>query len=376
MSESNGTKRLIIVGSIIVGVLLIILLATWLFSKKKPTYVGYEKAVELIQKAAVKYYEKNNDKLPVEDGDYTLTYNTLVDANLIVPLNELLTDGDDCSAHVIVTNKSNIYTYTPYLNCKDKYQTIELYKVITDPNNVVTSGNGLYYDEKMGYYFKGDMVNNYIKLGKIERNSNEVDNVWRIISIEPDNTIRIRKEYPTNSQYSWDDRYNSNANQYYGYNTFEVSRIKETLETLANRNSVLSEVYRNKIVAKKLCVGARSLNDTSKDGSAECSTLSEKEYNFGLLYPYEYLRASLDENCKKLEDYSCTNYNFLYTSQKNEWTLNKNPESTYDVLSFDGSSYKYAKAKNEYYLYLTAYLNSKSFFASGSGTKEDPYIIK
>ncbi len=378
MSESNGMKRLLIVGSIIIGLLLVILLVAWILSQRKPRFVEYSKAIDLMQTAAAKYYEKNNDKLPVEDGDYVLSYETLVENELIVPLNELLADGDQCNAHIMVTNKSNTYTYTPYLNCKDGYQTTELYKVLTQEDKIVTSGAGLYKDETMGYYYRGDVTNNYIRLGTITKNDKEIDNLWRIISIEPDNTIRIKKVESTNSRYLWDDRYNVDFQNNFGYNKFELSKIKSTLDMLQNRDSVMSELYRNKIVPKKLCVNSRKEDDTAKDASIECATLSEKEYNFGVMYPYEFMRASLDENCKRTISMSCSNYNYLANDPDHEfeWSLNANPDISNEAFVFTGSTYEYYRTSSEQFLYLTTYLSDKVFFDKGTGTKEDPYLIR
>ena len=376
MSESSGGKRLIIVGSIIVGILIVILLVVWFLSKRKPTYVSYDKAIDTMQRAAAKYYDRNNDKLPVEDGDYILSYETLVSANLINPLNELLVDGNTCNAHIIVTNKSNFYTYTPYLNCENGYKTVELYKVLTAEDNIVTSGKGLYKDENGEYYFRGDVSNNYIKLGRTSYNKEEVDNIWRIMGIESDNTIKIRKIYPTNSSYVWDDRYNEEASRAYGYNKFELSKIKDIFEKLETSGYVLTKEYRNKIVAKKLCIAPRKTDDTTKDGSTECATLSEKEYNFGVIAPYEFMRASLDENCKNTLSRSCANYNYLATSQQVEWLVTPSTESSYQVYAFDGNTFDYKRTSSSNYLYLTTHLSDKVLFNSGSGTLEDPYTVR
>ncbi len=378
MSESSGTKRLLLVGGIIIAILLVILLVAWLLSQRKPRFVEYSKAIDLMQTAAAKYYDKNNDKLPVEDGDYVLSYETLVENELIVPLNELLENGEECNAHVMVTNKSNIYTYTPYLNCKDGYQTTELYKILTQEDKIVTSGDGLYKDENMGYYYRGDVTNNYIKLGTVDRNNKVIDNIWRIISIEPDNTIRIKRVEPTMSRYVWDDRYNADIGKYYGYNKFELSKIKELLDLFQNQDSVMSELYRNKIVPKKLCINSRKSDDTAKDSSIECAIQSEQEYNFGVMYPYEYMRASLDENCINAKSLSCGNYNYLANDSGHdiEWTLTPNPDNSYEVLTFTGSTYSYYRVSTNHYIYFTAYLSNKVFFDTGTGTKDDPYKIR
>jgi hypothetical protein len=332
MDESSDNKRFIIIGGGLIGLLLVILLIVWIVSLTKGSYTTYEKVIEKMEKAAIKYYEKNAK--PVEYGEHYLAYNTLVEAELIKPLNELLKNGDSCNAHVIVINNNGYYSYTPYLNCSgdNGYQTIELYKILTDQNNVVTTGSGLYKDENTGaYYYRGEVTNNYIKLGTVKRENKETDNIWRIMSIEPDGTIKIRNTNSTNSAYVWDDRYNVDRADNSGYNDFELSRLKDTLIYLGNRDSVMPETYRNKIVPKQLCIGKRDTENTTKDGSIECSVMSEASYAVGTMTPYEYMRASLDDNCRRTVSNSCSNYNYLSTSQQREWIITADSNTNYQA---------------------------------------------
>ena len=67
--------------------------------------------------------------------------------------------------------------------------------------NVVDSGDGLYKDTD-DYYYKGENVNNNILL------DNEL---WRIISIKNDGTLKVIKEEPLENKMAWDDGSNSSS---------------------------------------------------------------------------------------------------------------------------------------------------------------------
>ena len=124
-------------------------------------------------------------------------------------------------------------------------------------------------------------------------------------------------------------------------------------------------------------VTIRTESDTSKDGSTECSVLSTDTYLFSLMTPYEYMRASMDENCKTLNDLSCSNYNYLAKySQGSEWLLTATNQNNYKAYAFTGTALNLSKASNSKRLRFIVSLNKHTFYKSGTGTSTDPYIIK
>ena len=318
--------------------------------------------------------------LPASDGDYSLSYQTLVDAGYIKPLSELLKDGDKCSAEVTVNAQNSAYSYIAFLNCPGNYETKELRSVLT--NSVVTSGEGL-YNNNGTYYYKGENINNYIIIGMSGNEKKEKSVTGRIMSIESDGTIKVKLDTKTENTYVWDDRYNETKLGNDGYNIFEKSRIKDTLKALETENKddsdtlILSNKVKSKLVSKKLCIGIRTESDTSKDGSTECSVLSTDTYLFSLMTPYEYMRASMDENCKTLNDLSCSNYNYLAKySQGSEWLLTATNQNNYKAYAFTGTALNLSKASNSKRLRFIVSLNKHTFYKSGTGTSTDPYIIK
>ena len=220
-------KTLIIAGGSILGILLLLILVVWLMTVFKGKYLSYEKVEDKIVEATKKYYKEKPELLPVTDGRYTLSYDTLVEGEYIKPLNEMLRDGDNCTAEIYVIKSGSDYTYAPKLDCGDNYTSVELYKQVLAKTDIVDVGSGLYQDEDGNYYFKGKVSNNYVALGHKKVKKETKDILWQIISISSDGTIKIRSTEPTEEKYLYDNRFNKDRNSDSGYNDFEDSVLHE-----------------------------------------------------------------------------------------------------------------------------------------------------
>lgn len=371
------SKKLIIIASAIIGVLVLLLLVLWIMSLFSHKYYTYEQVEAKMVEATEKFYKNNPEILPVNDGRSTLSYNTLVENEFIKPLNELLRDGDSCTAEMGIIKNENEYTYIPKLVCSDKYATIELADHIINNNEVVTEGSGLYSDGQGGYYYKGKIDNNYVTLGSFKREGSKdlIGILWQIISIDKDGSIKVRALYPAGKA-KFDNRYNETQGKKIGYNDFEMSLLKEKLKEIEKGEEFLTNDQKAYLMKSKLCIGKRSDTDTSKDGSTECSTLTQDDYLFGLLYPYEYMRGSLDNNCKNMFSQSCQNYNFLSGEGfGSNWTTIASPTSNYEVYQFDGETYSIERTEKERSLFVTAKLIPYTIFKSGDGTRDNPYKL-
>ncbi len=372
------TKKLLLICGGIVGGFLILLLVIWLISLSKPRYITYE-ALEAKMVAASKNYVKDNEsKFANDNARYNLGYQTLVAGEYIKPIDELIEDYEKCSATVTIIKTNGEYSYVPYLNCGDKYTTVELYKQILNDNKTVTSGSGLYRDANGTYYFKGKNLNNYVAFGSMEKRNKMIDNIWQIISISNDHTVKLRATFAINdTKTQWDDRYNVTEDKYVGYNLFDDSIIQEILTNTYEKKYILNEEQRSKLVPRRLCVAPRAVEDPSKDGSTECSVLSKKYYYFSTLTPYEIIRISTDENCKDMSSYSCSNFNYLsQNSQSEEWLITSAIGTDYQAWAYDGFSFNPVKTKNTKNLYLVIELNEYSFYKTGDGSLENPYRLK
>ena len=367
-------RNIIILGSSIIIVLVLLLLILWLLSIFGHRHLTYEQVESKMVNATEKFYKEHPEILPTVDGKSTLSYNVLVENGYIDPLNKLLQDGDSCSAETVVIKDGNNYNYIPKLTCADKYATKSLYEQVFANNDVVTSGSGLYRDENGEYYFKGKNLNNYVSLG-VNTSKKDTALLWQILSIK-DNQIKIRATFKS-ERTPFDTRYNEDKKYESGYNTFDNSTIKDFLTNLDKNSTFLSSEQRNILVRQNLCIGARSLSESSKDGSVECSTVTNEKYLFGLAAPYEYMRASLDDNCNVTDSKSCENLNFLIDEENytSTWTLTANSENTHEVLYFDGIQIQPSSARNNKTLLLTATISEYALYRSGDGSLENPYKL-
>ena len=369
-------KKTWILGGALIVILFFVIVFIWLISATKSVRYSYQDAEVVITKAAQRYFKDHPQQLPANDKVVsTMSYQTLVNAGYIQPLSELLVDSNGCGAEIRVKKVSTDYAYMVYLNCGANYVTRELYQQVLADHPVSKSGSGLYKANKE-YYFRGKVTNNYVKFGSVQKGRTVTDYLWKIVSIDSSGNMKL-KSVKSLGKSQYDDRYNADQKKVVGYNSFNDSILSESLEKLYTENTLFTVEELSKLVPTKLCVGARKVSDTTKTGTTECSVKSKKQFYFGTITPYEYMRASLDPNCSNLADQSCGNYNFLSDSaHTGEWIVTSDPESTSRAYSFNGYVFSSASAKTRYQLYPTITLGTYAFYAGGTGTEADPYSIK
>ncbi len=372
------TKKFIIICASILGGFLLLLLIVWLISLTRPKYITYEELEKKMVSASKNYVKDNESKFTTDNAKYNLGYQSLVAGEYIKPLDELLEDSTSCTASVTISKNSGEYSYVPYLNCGERYRTIELYKQVLNDNQVTNNGSGLYRANNGDYYFRGKNLNNYVAFGTVKKNSTVNDYIWQILSISSDGTLKLRATFTENTiKTRWDDRFNEDSSKFVGYNIFNDSLLQEKLEELYKDKDFLNSELKSKLVSRHLCVAPRSAEDESQDGSTECSTLSTKAYYFSTITPYEFMRISLDPNCKNIYDRSCSNFNFIsQNTQSTEWIMTAAPEENSKAYIFDGKIFDISTTKYNRNLYLVIELNEYSFYKSGDGSADNPYRIK
>lgn len=369
--------KIAIIIAAVLGLLLIILLIASLMTPKTRTFEDIE---AIMKQAAMDYYGERKNYLPTEVGDVSeVDVSNLVAAGKMKDLSEYTGENVSCSGRVEVEKTEDSYVYSPFLDCGEDYITIEMYKKIESDNEPVTSGYGL-YSMNGAYVFRGETVNNYLKLG---------NTMWRIVKINNDNTTtlieadtaQVEMDY-ISKNFPWDNRFNLEKNSNVGIANFGPSRIHEFILRIYDEDynltssdgvKILTKEDKEKLAIHDLCVGKRSSSDPSKDNTPECKTLLEKKY-VGLLTASDYMNASLDTNCKTTTSSSCQNYNYLNIS-KQWWLMTASTEDTYSAYSvYDGIYAR--KASSNAGIRLVVRLKNNVFYKSGTGTEADPYIVK
>lgn len=241
--------------------------------------------------------------------------------------------------------------------------------------NVVTSGDGLYKDEYEDgrYFYKGANPNNYIVFS---------GEMWRILSLETDNTIKIVKDEPL-LRSEWDDDGTINWNTA-TLNTYLNETYYNTLTTFA-QNQIVSHAWSIGTVnwGNDLSSYVTEENSTKWNGRVALVTLSE------------YLRTNSNmTSCVGLNNYSssCANTTWMYIANDNVvysnviWLLTARSNlSTNQAYIIRDSKTMLSNTRTDCYNFGTSrgcpimvrpsvYLKS-GLNLSGTGTQSDPYRI-
>lgn len=368
--SSNDSKqklfKLMGIITCVTVVLLVILYIASLFSSKSYTYADLE---NIMKNASVKYFEAHSEYLPKEEGKLVQ-----VDvANLVYEerMKDLSEYGVNCTGYVLVEKIGNNYVHTPYLNCGDNYSTVELYKKVLSDNPIVKDGYGLYNlnNEKV---FRGENVNNYVQLE---------NGLWRIVKITNDNSLVLIHNDGLHYNQAWDDRYNESKMYNIGNNQYNTSRIKEYLNKVYTSPSeedqevILSDHDKARMTSFSLCTGKRTVKSTKNNNSEECS-VTTKNTKLGLLTLSDYINASLDPGCKTASNKSCLNYNYLVIDSS-WWLVTANKENNYSVFMVnDMGAIEIANASQFNKVRPVINLSERALFEKGTGTLEDPYVIR
>lgn len=381
--RDNILKLLIILGLAIVAIIIIAILMK---PKSNDNVVIGSKYSELetkLQNAAIKYVGNHKKLLPTSTENVTkIKLSTLQGNNYIGKLVAVDDSNVICSGYVDVekiSEEENDYRYTPYITCGKYYTTKTIGDYIIDVETKDgtferTADDGLY---KMGdeYIFRGEALNNYIVLDS---------HLYRIIKIDKDKSLQLISTYSTSGYYVWDNRYNVDIKKYYGITNFNKSRLYDTLKYLyeasdsKNEEVFFSSKEKEYIIEHDFCIGKRSVDDENIYSGAECKeTIPLK---VGLITVNEYSRASIDPNCTYLYKLSCGNYNYFNILKKSMTysytTLTAVSENSHQIFKINGGDIILKKASDSSRLYPVIYINPKTIYASGTGTSEDPYIVR
>ena len=241
---------------------------------------------------------------------------------------------------------------------------------ILDNVDIVTSGDGLYEDEyeEGRFIFKGGNPNNYITFNNEQAG-------WRIISVEPDKTIKITKIASIGNR-AWDT---SNSNNW---------ARPATLNTYLNGTyyNGLNNTARSQIVASNFGIGAVTWNNNnmSTQVSNENSTLWNG--NIALPTASEYIRTNSNKSsCGTLSlmnsnPSSCVSTGWMDTTSVDWWwTLSPRSGNSFDVFYVHSDGYVGNRDSANYANFAfrpVVYLSSEVQITGGNGSQNDPYTIK
>ena len=309
-------------------------------------------------------------------------------------------------------NDSLTFEATGIIASPDKAKFNDI--ILSNEEPTLNNGDGLYqYNSK--YYFSGTDINNYVDFN---------DEIWRIVSIETDGSVKIVKDsvveinkiaqYESNSKFwgNYFSDYHKNKITTEGKVPFDVKGKRPLDTTLSNSYCIntnngcnaydkgiyqdllvddasIMKLYLETVYFPNMTATAKSQtqNYNLNIGIVETNkkidvVLSSEQTNItnsyiGLLNISDYVYATQDTNCRNSFDKESCGYsnwlkleNYQYhllngkkvTSNAQIWTIS----SAGKITSQD--------ANNNFYLRPVVVLN-KNITATGTGTPDDMYIL-
>ena len=367
------TKKMLFLAGGIVLLLIVIIIVALVVGKLKNSSLTYEQIEDKMTEAAKSYYSSRNDQLPVsETEEIEVNASALASSGYMKELSKIQKDKSvACEGKVVVTKSGEYYNYSPYLNCGDQYLTTEFYSKVLSDESVVSSGYGL-YSNNGSYVYRGENVNNYVKLD---------NSLWRIVKINSNNNVVLINAEGLEYTQPWDDRYNQNKLYAAGINTYSASRVKEFLDRIYTKpekksgEDILSNSDKAKLVSYTLCTGKKAGTSSDFTNSEECQEHLANQ-KMGLLTASDYVYASIDPNCSNITSKSCQNYNYLAIDD-DWWLATANSADNSSAYRVDRTGViKSDSASNYAIIRPVIYLNSNVLYKSGNGTEKHPYKVR
>lgn len=361
MNLKNNKKLYIYFGTGI-GAMVLIIIIILIISILSGGRLSYSALENKINKVALNYALDRKDILPIAGEETTIEYQSLVDAKKIKPINEMLKDKTaECNVTIKVKNNNDHYLAISSLDCGEKYQTTTIKNKILKDNKIVSSSYGL-YNINNEYVFRGEQVNNFVKFN---------NKLWRIVKITNNGDLRLI-EVSRNENYVWDDRYNSERDTNTGINDYRVSRMRDTLNDIYQKD--FNDSAKAYITKQNVCLGKRDSESTDNSGNIECSDILENQY-ISLLQANEFNIASIDTNCKELTDSACTNYNYMANFDKTFWSITADSYKSDKVYKISSNVIS-STASTKSYIKIVIHIDGDITVSDGDGSENNPYIIK
>ena len=323
----------------------------------------------------IQYYVNNNQNNYI--GQKLREFISKIDAKEVQNKGRLFAEFTNGTFSTLAFETSSYETITTALECTKE--------------NTITEGSGLYLNEDGSCVFKGKTPNNYIRF------NNEL---WRVISLENDGTIKIIRNEPLNSM-PFDTKGSRIekdycTNQENGCNAWATNEnyingtLKGKIEKDSTLNTYLNNEYLNQIenkaniITHSWHVGPVTNNNNYLNQQIESESQINWNGKIGLPTVSEYLNANNNQTqCGSLSlnnsnTNKCINTNWMYDMQKeNEgiWTISPNTNDNYNIFEIKDGQINITPSANQSLVYPVLYLTNKTVVTGGTGTINDPYTI-
>lgn len=213
---------------------------------------------------------------------------------------------------------------------------LSLYEMVTLEKNITSIASGL-YKEKDTYYYKGKDINNYVLYS---------GRIWRVISVDKDNNIKlISDESQTSLVFGVDSNYENSYIR--SWLNDSDNDIKSFYESLENTN---------------ILVDTQSCTDVIEDKKITCDKIVKDKV--GLLSAYEYEKAGGADSYLNINKYW--------------WTSSVNSSNTAWYVYSKGSLNDNSFTNKTYFSYgvrPTITIKGSTIIKSGDGSKNNPIFL-
>ncbi|MCI9110256.1 MAG: hypothetical protein HFH47_00410, partial [Bacilli bacterium] len=240
---------------------------------------------------------------------------------------------------------------------------------------VVTTGDGLYIDTyesgaapvsedtnaNTRYIYRGKNPDNYITF------NNEL---WRIIAVEKDGTLKIWNLNGLSEPNTWDDENTKNWTRPASLNTYLNEDYYNSLDS-NSRNLIQNHIWN--------IGGVEFRNNNMIQQIADEKSVTWLG-NIGLISPSDLIKSNTDEtncgNMSVMNQNNCSGTTYLEAAgSKYYYTISPDKNNNYIIqVTHDASLYQNPPTTVDG-IYPTLYLKS-DITLSGSGTQADPYTIQ
>ncbi len=356
-------KKFLMIGGVLIGAIVLVIILMVVIKLLAGPGKNYSKLEEKLQKAAQDYLKDNPESIPEEGSSIVLDAETIISAGNMSSMDKYV--DDTCTGYVTIMNNSGLSLYLPHIECTE-YHTVHLSdkiiedQLVEDPDNPYQGGLYQVGDE---YIFKGKSVNNYISFGGL---------LWRVLRVDENGNLRVVKAEAESRKRIWDNKYNVDIKRSYGINDYQNSYLKEVLD--ANYKEI-KDKNKAHLIPHDVCIGKRSKNDLSLSYDIDCSEVLPGQY-LSVVNTLDFPMASLDENCTYVGSGACTNYNYLYSTVTSSWTSIGSADISYEAFYIGGGYINTQRTNKNSAFHWLIYLSGQELYTSGSGTKDDPYVIQ
>ena len=241
----------------------------------------------------------------------------LVEGKNTLPIRVIAEDGSEKIYNVNITRKQAVQNVSIF---GKKFEVIDAEPTLTTSSNNTTDASGLYASTdtntgKPTYYFRGNVINNYVKFA---------GQTWRIVRVNEDGTIRIVMQDGINN------------NNYYTFNSSSSNYSYMYYSNNSNAKTKLENWYQTNIGSKT------DLANKVASGNYYCEQAKVK-YSSG----WTSENAIMTVYSNYTPNFKCA------TDGNNKGLINANIGLlTYDEVIYAGGYYR--KSNNNYYLYNSA----------------------